>query len=108
MKIEDLGNDYFTCKVEVDGIPAMAAALVQPAEPDVGIANEYLEEVLVFDRKGYAAPWLDRKMDADEEVLIDVEVQIQEALKKVRDDADMDAAADQYEEREYDREFFGC
>ena len=106
MKIEDLGNDYFTCTVEVDGIPAQAAALMQPAEPDVGISHEYIEELLVFDSKGHEAAWLEVKLD-DDKVAVDVETQVLEALKEERDDAEMDAAGDRYEEREYDREFFG-
>ncbi|RLG18745.1 hypothetical protein DRN75_00840 [Nanoarchaeota archaeon] len=41
---------------------------VCPAEPDVGIFYPYEEiEYLVRDRKGYLAPWLERKI-TDEDI----------------------------------------
>ena len=103
--IDKLGPDYFVTPVTARGIPALAAALVDPADPSVGISSESFAEVLLYTTRGGDAGWLEAGMTDDDHT--DVETQVWEALKEERDDADMDAAGDQYEEREYDREFFG-
>ena len=90
--IDKLSGEYFICAVNVAGIPAQAAALLQPAEPDVGIPYESLAELLIYDRRGYHGGWLQQKLDADPDEQTHVEVQVQEALQEAR----MNAAADQY------------
>lgn len=81
--IDRLSADYFICDVTARGIPAQAAALIQPAEPDVGIDYEYADEILIYDRRGYEAGWLERNMTDQD--CTEVEVQVWEKYREVQD-----------------------
>ena len=98
--IDALESSYFICPIVIDGIPAQAATLLQPAEPDVGLPTETIEEILIFDRRGYYAEWLEKKLTPTD----NLETQIAEAIAKIRYEADLDHGASLYEARADDRE----
>lgn len=49
--------------IDLDGITVQVCYHIAPAEPDVGIMREYLDEVCLFDKNGTFSKFLHDRMD---------------------------------------------
>ena len=55
------------CEIRVfNGLPLNVEFCVCPAEPDVGINNTYIDDVVLYDRQHKHAKWAENKMTEDD------------------------------------------
>jgi hypothetical protein len=56
---------YTKLHLTANGIPVIVLALFCPAEPDVGIFHEYIDDWAIFSERGYRMVWLEKECDSD-------------------------------------------
>lgn len=57
----------YRCDVTIfNGLPLQCEFSIGPAEPDVGINSEYLDDLVLYDQRGRHADWAENKMTEDD------------------------------------------
>ena len=96
---EDKHGYFFVPITILGGLPLWASFTVGGAEPDVGIMNNYIEDLCIVDRYGKEAEWATKKLNRKD--WDDVEEQCWDGLPDGDDEPPDD---DPYDYRDEQRE----